>query len=774
MKSHIKALVLTDSGATRKTCLLSRDRQSGGITSMLTVILVFLMSVSSSQVLAASDGQGYIEPGVGCMQDIAGFGLGCTANDVRVSGVADTNGDNIIDEGDITFAPVCDATAQNAGANCSADSTICLDADGLADANLCGDRCAFPGDTTTFSATFIFELSAQARYDVGAYFEVTPDTGGDGALKGTCDIITLPEDKSLFTRPDGSTGNFVDLDTTCKGGGCPQPGDKCGDIDNANNPVYYDMKGTKAVADTITALCVDTDNDGALNLPNCTSWRQSGANEICLDGGDAFPGSPSKCNCDPNFQVPINVPAATIGVVKTASPTSISEPSGSVQFSVSATNTSPFASLTIYSLMDDIYNDITTTGHDGITATTCTVPTNPVVLAHGETYSCSFVATVAGQGGDTETDTVTVLGLDENSNQVKGEDSATVTITDVKPSMTVSKSCSPCTRVEPGGSFTFTARVTNTSPADAITLASMVDDIYGDITQIAGTTCSVSQVIAIGGNYSCSFSVNELHQPPWSQTDTIQFVASDEESNELKQSDSAIITITDVPAGIQVVKTASPTSVNEPGGDVTYTYVISNLSTVDTLDVFSLVDDILGNLNGQGDCSLNQSLAPTGDSGDSYQCSVTAPVTGDSGDVITNEVEVMAYDDDDPKNTVTDKDTATVNVVNVAPTASLTKVPTQMAVTYVVTVTNDSLAESLTLNDLSDDQFGDLTETDSDVLETDCDVPKAIAIGDNYSCTFVGLVETSPHTNVATGTVNDNEGGTTSPSDSATVTFQSN
>ena len=182
---------------------------------------------------------------------------------------------------------------------------------------------------------------------MGAYFEVTPDNGGDGALKGNCDVITLPEDNSPFTRPDGSTGNFVDLDTACKGGGCPQPGDKCGDINDDNNPIFYDMKGAKAVADTITALCVDTDNDGALNLPNCTSWRQSGANDLCLDGGDAFPGAPSKCNCDPNFQVPIDVPAATIAVVKTASPTSISEPSGSVQFSVSATNSSPCASLTI-------------------------------------------------------------------------------------------------------------------------------------------------------------------------------------------------------------------------------------------------------------------------------------------------------------------------------------------------------------------------------------------------------------------------------------------
>ena len=69
--------------------------------SFLSVCCVtFLVSFSSSQVFAAATGQGDLVTG-GCMQDIAGFELGCTANDVRVSGVADITDDGIVDENDL-------------------------------------------------------------------------------------------------------------------------------------------------------------------------------------------------------------------------------------------------------------------------------------------------------------------------------------------------------------------------------------------------------------------------------------------------------------------------------------------------------------------------------------------------------------------------------------------------------------------------------------------------------------------------------------------------
>ncbi|MEJ2765387.1 hypothetical protein VV869_15645 [Photobacterium sp. MCCC 1A19761] len=729
------------------------------------IILLGAVLWSSTPAFADATGQGTIVSS-GCMEDVAGFGLNCTASDVRVSGVADVNGDGVVDEGDITFAPVCDATASNAGTDCSSDPDVCLDGNGNAAPGLCGDKCAFPGDTTTFSTTFIFELNAQERYDVGAYFEVKPDTAGDGALTGSCQIITLPEDGSPFTRPNGTTGNFVDLDTTCTGSGCPEPNDLCGDINSANNPIFYDMKGAKTKPDVITASCIDTDGDGKLNLPNCTSWRQSGANEVCLDGSDAFPGSPSKCNCDPDFQVPIEVPPATISVVKTANPEKVDEPGNTVQFSVGVTNNSVFADVAMKSLQDDIYGDITATG-GGITSTTCSVPQT---IAPGATYTCSFMADVSGQGNTLHTDIVTATGEDENGNVMEGSDKATVAINNVPFNLTVNKSVSPSSLPEPGGDFTFTVVVTNTSAVDALTLSILDDEMYGDLTSTAGkiisTDCSVPQTLAVNGSYSCTFMVTEMQNPGFSQTGSVYATASDDEGPSKTVSDDATINITNLDSKITLVKTADPTSFNEPSADVTYTFVITNGSTVDSVTIDSLTDTILGDLNGLGDCSVPQTLAANA----SYTCSVTVEDTGNGGDSIVNVATASGVDDDGAA--VSSSDSATVTINDVLPTATLTKTPTMMEVSYEVKVTNTSTAEGLTLDALTDDRFGDITDdSEPKVIETTCAVPQTIEIGGFYTCTFVGQVVTSPHVNKVTGTVSDNDGNSVAPSDTATVSF---
>jgi len=49
----------------------------------------------------------------------------------------------------------------------------------------------------------------------------------------------------------------------------------------------------------------------------------------------------------------------------------------------------------------------------------------------------------------------------------------------------------------------------------------------------------------------------------------------------VQNADGAIVTITDVLPSINVTKTASPTSVWEPGGTVTFSLFIENLSTVE-------------------------------------------------------------------------------------------------------------------------------------------------------------------------------------------------
>jgi len=712
---------------------------------------------------ADATGEGMIQ-GNGCMQDIAGFALNCTANDVRVSGVADVTADGVIDESDITFKPICDATASNAGTDCSADASICRDADGKPEPELCGDRCAFPGDTTTFSATFVFELSAQERYDVGAYFETGLDANHDGALTGSCAIITLPETGS-FTRPDGSSGEYVDLDTACKGGSCPQPADLCGDINNSNNPIYYDMKGPKAVADTITAKCVDTDGDGKLNLPNCTSWRQSGANGLCGSPSDAYPGAPSKCNCDPAFQVPIEVPAARLKVVKTPTPTQLDEPGGVVKFSVDVTNESPFAAVEITELSDDVYGSITSV-HGSITSTNCSVPQTGLLA--GTTYSCDFMAQVSGGGGTVHEDTVTARGIDENDNLLEGFDDATVDILDVMPGIRVAKTASPTDILEPGANVTFSIEVFNTSASsgDELTLTGLTDSIYGNLAGMG--TCTLPQSIAWGASYSCSFTVPVSGGAGDSETDKVTATAQDEEGNVVYDNDTATVVIHDVPSSIEITKTASPSEVKEPGGDVIFSFSVKNTSAVDSVTIDSLTDSIYGDLDQRGTCSVPQVIP----AGGSYSCSFTVFVAG-PGDTSETDIATVSGKDDDG-NTVLDMDDATVDIIDVAPAATLTKTAVSAVVTYAVKVQNDSTAESLDLATLEDDKFGDITTVHDAVQSTTCSLPRTIEVGGYYSCSFAATVGSSPHTNTVSGMVWDDENNSVNPppSDSATVTLQ--
>ena len=731
-------------------------------TFILSVLLLFSFTTVPINV-QAQDGTGQTIEGP-CMDDLFSGNLGCTANDVRVSGVADVTGDGLVDENDITFAPICDASASNAGMDCSTNANICLDSGGNPAPQLCGDKCAFPGDTTTFAATFEILLSAQERYDIGLYFGVDGDPNNDGALSGTCSISTLPETGS-FTRPDGTNGNFVDLDTTCKGGGCPQPEDLCGDINSANDPMFYDLSST---GNFITATCVDADDNGSLDLPNCTSWRQSGANDVCTTPLDAFPGSPSKCNCDPGFEVPINVPPAELQVVKTATPTTVNEPGGNVQFDVAVTNTGidPNNDVTLNTLDDSIYGDITQIQGD-IISTTCTVPQT---ITPGGTYTCAFTATVTGNGGDSETDVVTASGVDDNGNPVSGEDDAVVDIIDLLPAISVIKTADPTEVMEPGGDVTFTVTVNNDSVADPLNLTSLIDDIHGNLD--GQGNCSVPQSIALNGSYTCSFTATVNGNAGDSETDTVTAVGEDDETpaNEVMASDTATVNINDVPSVIELIKTANPTSVNEPGEEVTFTFTVNNLSSVDSVTINSLTDTIYGDLTAQpGDCSVPQVLAPvTG----TYSCSITVLVEGNAGDVETNVATAAGVDDDG--NPVSDDDDATVNIVNVPPAASLIKTADMAVVTYSVTVINESSAEALVLDSLDDDTFGNIAQIQGDVQSTTCGfiIGQSIPVGESINCTFDAKVSTSPHTNTVTGTVSDDDGGSVTPSDSATVTFE--
>ena len=108
---------------------------------------------------------------------------------------------------------------------------------------------------------------------------------------------------------------------------------------------------------------------------------------------------------------------------------------------------------------------------------------------------------------------------------------------------------------------------------------------------------------------------------------------------------------------VAVDKTAAPASMVEPGGSVTLTVRVSNSSvSPDSVTLDGLVDDVHGDLDGQGTCAVNQVIDPGG----FYECDFTVAVNGAAGTTETDTVTATAAVGGG--NPVNARDSATVTI----------------------------------------------------------------------------------------------------------------
>ncbi len=266
----------------------------------------------------------------------------------------------------------------------------------------------------------------------------------------------------------------------------------------------------------------------------------------------------------------------------------------------------------------------------------------------------------------TTTNTVTATGT-FGADSVEATDDATVNGHTCE--ITVDKTVSPSSQPEPGGDFTFTVVVTNNSDFHDVTITSLEDDKYG--TLAGDADCEVGTVLAANGG-SCTFDfVGAFNGNAGdTQTDTVTADAVTDDGATLTDDDDATVTLTDVASSILVTKDASPLSLPEPGGNFTFTVVVTNTSAVDNLTITSLVDSVYGPLTGDADCQVGTVLAPSG----SCSFSFTGGFTGNAGASQTDIVTVCAADNDG--GTPCDDDDATVTITappeqsQLAPTAT--------------------------------------------------------------------------------------------------------
>ncbi len=455
-----------------------------------------------------------------------------------------------------------------------------------------------------------------------------------------------------------------------------------------------------------------------------------------------------------------------IGISRTANPDSVPEPGGVVEFKVRVTN-GGLETVILAGLEDSERGDLNGRG-------TCSLPPGEVTISPGGVYECTFSARVSGNAGTNNAHILTAIAADDEGNTVQASASAMVSISDVLPGVAVSKTVVPSSVPEPGGTAQCTVRVTNVGVEDVL-LDALVDDVHGDLH--GKGTCSLAPdevVISPAETYECSFDARVTGNAGESTTAVVTAIVSDDEGNRTGASDSASVTIADVLPEIDVSRTAEPARVPEPGGKVEFTVRVVNRGP-ERVELESLVDDALGDLNGKGTCSV-PSDGTVVDPGGFYLCSFVSQVSGNADDTWTDVVRAVAADDESNRTRATGS--VTVAVTDVAPAISVQKTanPSSVpepgdAVEFTVNVTNEGV-EDVNLLSLLDDIYGDLHGLGTCSLQPD---GMRVGPGDSYICSFTAVVSGNPaesQTDTVTAVASDDEGNRARADASTTVTIR--
>ena len=181
-------------------------------------------------------------------------------------------------------------------------------------------------------------------------------------------------------------------------------------------------------------------------------------------------------------------------------------------------------------------------------------------------------------------------------------------------------------RIEYGATATFQIRVTNPGELD-------LSDVMVEDPETAACDRLIGD-LPVGGEFTYVCSAQNVLVD---FTNTATATGIDPLNNAVSAKDDALV---DVLPAITASKTADPLAVPRSGGEVTFS--VSIVNTIDEmLTLSTLIDDIHGPLDGQGTCTLPQSIAP----GEAYTCSFTVTVfPGESGE--TDTITGTAYDDD--------------------------------------------------------------------------------------------------------------------------------
>jgi hypothetical protein len=467
-----------------------------------------------------------------------------------------------------------------------------------------------------------------------------------------------------------------------------------------------------------------------------------------------------------------------IAVTKAANPLTRPAPGGDFTFTVQVSNPSATDPIKITSLVDNIYGDLATRP-----GSTCGALIGVTLAPGAVSAPCTFTGPFTGVGGASQTDTVTVHGVDSFGNTATATAMATVTLTTVVPQIAVTKAAAPPSLPAPGGNFTFTVTVSNPSATDPVKITSLVDNVYGNLATLPGSTCGalIGTTLAPGATSApCTFTGPFSGTAGASQTDTVTVTGVDSNGTTVTATAQATVTLT--PAApplpvIKVTKVASPLSLPAPGGTFTFTVQVSNPSPTTSVKITQLVDNIYGDLATRpgSTCGalIGITLAP---GATSAPCTFTGPFTGAGGASQTDIVTVTGVDT--LGNTVTSTAQATVTLTGVTPIIAVTKVANPLSLpqpggtfTFTVTVSNPSTTDPVTISSIMDNIYGDLATRPGSTCGTLIGITLAPG-ATSPPCTFTGTFNGAggaSQTDIVTVTGKDTNGTTVTATARATV-----
>ncbi|MCB0957918.1 MAG: DUF11 domain-containing protein [Acidimicrobiales bacterium] len=654
--------------------------------------------------------------------------------------------------------------------------------------DLVGAQLAFTGPDATATCTFTVDVAGDDGDVIDDVVTVTAMDNNEGEITDSDDAsvtitavaptisVTKTPSVASIAEPGGTVSYTVEVTND---GVEPVAIDSISDVLEGASPVDVTVSSSPLDAGTCATFVGTVIAPGASK--SCTFSIAHVVDRSDLDDGDlddtvtvAASDDDGSTSATADAEVTVTDVAPTIEVTKTASPTTVAETAPGqtrpVDYVVTIDNTSPEA------VSLDAITDRVDGGTPFAAGGTCTALVGTMLAAQTST-SCTFTLGVAGDVNDVVSDVVEVTASDDDGNHVSDQDDASVTFTGLASSIAVTKTASVGSVPEPGGTVTFTVEVTNTSPADTVTIGAITDAVEGATPFAAGGNCPslIGTALAPGEKAACSFDLGVEGDAGDVVHDTATVTGTDDDGESVSGSADEAVSVTDVASSLKVTKTAAVESVPEPGAAVTYTVVIENTSTADAVTLDSIVDSVQGGTPGAvgGTCAalIGTTLAPGG----STSCTFSMTVSGDAGDVVGDTVTVAGTDDDEAP--VSASDSAVVDVVDVASALTVVKTPSVDSlpepggtVTYTVDITNTSTADAIVLDSITDAVAGGSPAAPGGTC--DALVGTTLDPGQKVTCTFTLAVagdagDSVPDTVVVAGT--DDDEAPVTGSDSAVV-----